>query len=316
MAEFVLAADVGGTNLRMAVVSGDGRLMHRERCRTPHGTDPYVIVEAIGDLARRCREATGVSIGSLGVAAPVIMDQARGIVARAPNLPMLDGFDLDRSLETSSGLAIVLENDATAAAIGEHWLGASRGVENSVCVTLGTGVGGGLILNGAAFRGPDGTAGEIGHICVEPDGRPCGCGGRGCLEQYASATAVVRRFEELSGTVGLGSAASRDEITAEDVYNAAVAGNRTALDSLHEAGRYLGIALAGVINLLNPEVVVISGGMSAAWDVFVGETMDQISKRAFPQPALRAKLVRARLGDDAGILGVASLAFAAEHQGL
>lgn len=317
MAREVLAVDLGGTNLRMAVVSEDGHIEHRERCSTPQADSPEAIVSAIADLVELCTTAIGANekIGILGAAIPAIMNLREGRIDIAPNLPMLDGVAFQAQLGKALALDIVLENDATAAAIGEHWLGASRGYENSICVTLGTGVGGGIVINGQPLRGPDGTAGEIGHICVEPNGHPCGCGSCGCVEQYASATAVVRMAEELIELYGSAIDTSRP-FTAKDVYDAAKKGDRAAIETFRRMGSYLGLALAGLINALNPEVIVFAGGMSAAWDMFIDATREQITKRAFREPALRAKLVRAELADDAGILGVASLALAKADQGI
>jgi glucokinase len=316
MGEYVLAADLGGTNLRMAVVGPSGAILHRERCPTPHDKGSDGIVSAIVELARKCTSVVDeASIDVLGAAIPATIDFAHGIVHYAPNLQMLNGVHFSAQLAESLGVEIVLENDATAAAIGEHQFGASREFKNSVCVTLGTGVGSGIILNGEPLRGPDGTAGEFGHVCVEPDGRPCGCGSWGCLEQYASATAVVRMTAEMS--VETPSVLSgRTDLTSEEIYKAAKAGDEVAIDTFRKMGYYLGIAFAGLANLLNPEAIVLAGGLAAGWDMFIDEVRDQIMKRAFREPALRVKLVRAELGDDAGILGVASLALARSYQGI
>ena len=313
----VLAVDLGGTNLRMAVVAENGHIEHRERCSTPHVNDPQAIVDAIAGLAELChkRSSTGERITILGAAVPAILSLGEGKIDRAPNLPMLDGVPFKPLLEKALGIDVILENDATAAAIGEHWLGASRGCESSICVTLGTGVGGGIMLGGQPVRGPDGTAGEIGHICVEPNGHPCGCGSWGCIEQYASATAVVRMVGEIMAEQGTVADATKP-LTAKEVYAAAKQGNRAAVETFRQMGSYLGLTLAGLVNALNPEAVVIGGGMSAAWDMFIEEMREQITKRAFRVPALRVKLVRAELGDDAGILGVASLAHARLKQGI
>jgi glucokinase len=270
------------------------------------------IVKAIGKLAEDCRNAVGsVDLDAAGIAAPVLMDAATGSVNRAPNLPALDGFRFTEALEKEIGLRVLLENDANSAAIGEHWLGASREIANSICVTLGTGVGGGIILGGKPLRGPDGTAGELGHICVEPNGHPCPCGSWGCVEQYSSATAVVRIAREISERSQGSILSEKPLLTAFDIYEAALRSDPVAIESFRLTGYYLGIALAGLVNVLNPELVVISGGLASAWDMFIEHTRDQITKRAFREPALRVKLVRAKLGDDAGILGVARLAFLA-----
>ena len=313
----VLAVDLGGTNLRMAVVAEDGHIEHRERCSTPHVNSPQAIVEAIAGLAELCHErsSSGERIAILGAAVPAILNLVEGKIDRAPNLPMLDGVPFRPMLEKALGIEVILENDATAAAIGEHWLGASQECDSSICVTLGTGVGGGIMIGGQPVRGPDGTAGEIGHICVEPNGHACGCGSWGCIEQYASATAIVRMAGELIGDHE-SQLSSAKPFTAKDVFNAAKKGDKVAIETFRRMGSYLGLTFAGLVNSLNPEAIVVAGGLSAAWDMFINETREQITKRAFRVPALRVKLVRAELGDDAGILGVASLAHAKLKQGI
>ena len=222
-----------------------------------------------------------------------------GLLTKLPNLPSLNGMNLKKALFDRFGLPVTLENDATAAAIGENWLGAARACYDSIQITLGTGVGGGIIINNEPFRGIDGTAGEIGHICVEPDGHPCGCGSNGCIEQYASATAIVRMARE-SGL---------EMSRSSEVYDAAMGGNEQAISVFNKMGRYLGITIAGLLNLLNPEMVILSGGAAAGWDAFIEPLHNEIQYRAFAAPAARAKIVRSELGDNAGILGVARSAF-------
>jgi glucokinase len=173
-------------------------------------------------------------------------------------------------------------------------------------------VGGGLIINGVPHRGPDGTAGEVGHICVEPFGKPCGCGSFGCLEQYASATAVVRMAKEMGAQQNGSPALTVSDLTSLDVYRAGVQGDAIAISVFETMGFYLGLALAGLVNVLNPDMIVLGGGLAAAWDLFSIPTRDQIDKRAFREPAERVKLVRAELGDDAGSIGAAYLAFSSK----
>ena len=314
MGDIVLALDLGGTNLRMAAVARNGDIVHRERCSTPHEKSSDAIISAVADLAGLCKQAVGEPVSVLGAAVAAILNLQEGKIDIAPNLPMLDGVAFESKLRDATGLHVVLENDATAAAAGEHWLGASRGFQNSICVTLGTGVGGGIIINGEPVRGPDGTAGEIGHICVEPGGHPCGCGSWGCVEQYASATAVVRMAGELAKEMGT-SIDTSQPFSAKDVYQAATNGDKAAVEAFRRMGEHLGLALAGLINTLNPEAIVLAGGTSAGWDMFIEPLRGQIMRRAFREPALRAKLVRAELGDDAGILGVASVALGRVDKG-
>ena len=310
MRRIVLAADLGGTNLRLAAADEAGSVIHRLRVATPASRSRDDIVAAIGDLAAGCIEHLGPDAAPLafGVAAPAIINSCSGTIFSSPNLPELNGFDLAGPLRERLGLPVILENDANAAAVGENWLGASKGTANSVCVTLGTGVGGGLILDGRLMRGVDGTAGEIGHINVEPDGHPCGCGSWGCVEQYASATAIIRTAGELAADFPNSPLNGRGSLSSVDVFDAGQNGDSLALEVFRRVGRYLGIALADLVNVLNPEVIVIGGGAAAGWDLFIEHTRDEITKRAFREPAESARLLRAALGDDAGILGAARLA--------
>jgi len=309
MKKIVLAADLGGTNFRMAAVMKSGELVSRVKYPTPRAENSNSLIEKMTEAARECLsngeevEAVGVS-----VAVPATVNVETGTIIKGPNLPELDGSQLALDLGRNLNLPGVLENDANAAAIGENWLGASKGFSTSLMVTLGTGVGGGIILAGNILDGVDGTAGEIGHICVEPEGAKCGCGSFGCVEQYSSASAIVRMAKENMSKEAISKVAKTD-ITSKDVYELAKGGDEEALGVFERQGFYLGIALAGLINTLNPEVVVIGGGAAAGWDLFIPQTQEQIRIRAYRTAAERAKLVRAVLDDDAGIIGAARLGF-------
>ncbi|MGE3466723.1 MAG: ROK family protein [Pyrinomonadaceae bacterium] len=298
MEKIVLAADLGGTNLRMAAVTHEGGILHVARTPTPDDVTPEQLLALTSTMAAECIAAIGEGGNVIGVAyaspAPAAAD-GDGVLSKLPNLPSLNGMDLAAGLDRILGLPVTLENDATAAAIGEHWLGASRNTENSIVITLGTGVGGGLIIDGRPFRGIDGTAGEIGHICVEPDGHPCGCGSHGCIEQYASATALVR----MANDAGL------EVATARAVYDALKDGDLRAAAVFRHMGRYLGIVAAGLVNVLNPEMIVIGGGVAAGLDAFSDHIRAELNFRAFREPAARVQIVRTQLDDMAGILGAA-----------
>ena len=309
MEEFVLAGDLGGTNLRVAAVDVTGRLLFRAEADTPRCSDGRKIVETAADLANQCREKLGSDPRAFGFAIPAIMAAEQGRIFSSPNLPELAGYELADSLRSQLGLTVILENDANAAAIGEYWLGASKGARTSICVTLGTGVGGGMIINGELHSGPDGTAGEVGHICVEPLGPPCGCGSNGCLEQFSSASAIVRMARELIDEYPDSALVSTEGFDALQVFRYGMEGDPLCVEVFRRAGAYLGIALAGLINVLNPEAIVIGGGAADGWDLFIESTRSEIKKRAFLEPAERARIVRASLGSDAGIVGVAFLAF-------
>lgn len=307
----VIACDLGGTNLRMAAIDSEGNILFRTKRDTPKADRADEIVRAMVESAAECRENVKDlgKVLAIAIAAPATVNADKGIILKAPNVPALDGFRIVAALENELSLKAILENDANAAAVGENWLGASKGFENSICVTLGTGVGGGIIIDGKILRGVDGTAGEVGHICVEPFGAPCGCGSRGCVEQYSSATAIVRQTQELASQYLKSELQQKARLTSKDVYEAGLGGDELALEVFRRQGFYLGIALGGLINVLNPEVIVIGGGAAAGWDLFVPHLLEQVEHRAWREPRLRAKFEKAILGDDAGILGVAKLAF-------
>lgn len=309
MEKYFLAADLGGTNLRLAVVNGRGEIVHRSKEPTPSG-DRKKLIDAISRTAGSCISGVpgGTGVSAFGVAVPATVNSRDGIALRSPQLPELNEFPFAEYFSKELGIPVVLENDASAAALGEHRFGASRGVRNCVHVTLGTGVGGGLIIEGELYRGIDGTAGEIGHVAVEPDGHPCGCGSRGCLEQYSSAIGIRRLVPELSSRFP-GSPLSGDpDITPLKVYEAGIAGDELSIEVLRVFGTYLGIALGGLVNVLNPEAIVIGGGVSAGWDLFIEPLRSEMFRRAFRHPAERVRLMRSELGDDAGIVGAAFLA--------
>ena len=295
----------------MAAVADDGEILYRTKYRTPRTELADEIISAISEVAQECiiEVKNEGEVIAIATAVPGIVNSDKGIIYKAPNLGALDGFRISQALKDKLGLDCFLENDANAAAVGESWLGASKDFENSICVTLGTGVGGGIIIDGKVLRGIDGTAAEIGHICVEPFGEPCGCGSRGCVEQYASATAIVRQTQELASQYPKSPLRDKSNLTSLEIYEEGKKGDELALEIFRKQGFYLGIMLAGLINVLNPEVIVIGGGAAAGWDLFISQTKKQIEQRAYKEPGERAKLVRAELCDDAGILGVAWLAF-------
>lgn len=311
--ELVFAADLGGTHLRVATIDRHGKLHCRQMQPTPQAEKPSEIVRALIDAAHLFQPSIpegGGGISAVSVVVPGTVNVAEGVVVKAPNVPCLDGFRLAAALESELEWPVVLENDANAAAIGELWQGAGQGFRTLICVTLGTGVGGGIILDGKLWRGVDGSGGEIGHIGVDPfAGVPCTCGSRGCLEVYASATAIVRMTREARPRYPSSMLHNTEDLTSEKVYQAGKEGDELAIEVFRRMGVYLGIGLASLINVLNPEIVVIGGGLSNGWDLFEKHMHQQVLERAFPIPARRVKIVRAQCGDDAGLLGAARLAF-------
>jgi len=306
----VFAADVGGTHVRAAVVDQCGQVLHRTKQNTPHTSDPEEIVELLVNAVKGATTDQSEQISGVSVVVPGTVDAEHGTIVKAPNVSCLDGFDLTSALTAELGWPSVIENDANAAAVGEMWLGAGRGKRTIVCITLGTGVGGGIILNEKLWRGVDGAAAEIGHMCVDPfGGVPCGCGSNGCLEVYASATALVRMAQEAKPRYSKSILQRKDGLTAKTIFDAGMQGDELALEVFQRMGKYLGIGVANLINILNPEMIVIGGGVIAGWELFEKSLRQQVAERAFPLLAGRVRIVRGECGDDAGLLGAARLSF-------
>jgi glucokinase len=294
----IFSVDLGGTNMRAAIVAADGTILMSDQRRTQPTITPDKLLDDLmslySGLIRKHGNVSAIKAAGIAVPSPAA-ENGDGILRKVPNLPTLEGMSLSRPLFEMLGLPVVIENDATAASIGENWIGVSKKANTSIMFTLGTGIGGGLIIDGKPFRGPDGSAGEIGHFCVEPDGVICGCGSRGCVEQYASAQAIIR----IAGEAGLKAK------TAEDVYLLAKSGDRAALAIFKEMGRYLGIVAAGLINALNPDMIIFGGKVSGAFVLFAPSLRREIRARAFPVPGKRCRIVKAKLGDSAGLIGAA-----------
>lgn len=303
--------DVGGTKIAGGVVDEDGNILEELRVESP-ATDAEAIEEAIAGLVTQLRERHPIE--TVGVGAAGYVDKARAVVLFAPNVAWRNE-DLKGELEKRVALPVVIENDANAAAWGEFAYGAGHDVDDLLLVTVGTGVGGGLVLDGEVYRGANGVGAEIGHMRVVPNGILCGCGKHGCFEQYASGSALVReaRALALSGAQiaqGMLQRAGGDlhKITGPLITEAAQDGDQGAIQQLAELGRWLGEGIASLTEVLDPGVVVIGGGVSEADELLLGPTREafasQLVGRGFrPIPEIR----RARLGNRAGLIGAADL---------
>src|ERR1041385_2235755 len=281
----VFVADLGGTHLRSAVIDQSGKIYFRAKQHTPAAESAKDIVDALVAAAcegDRQNTAAGHSIDAISVVAPGTVNVATGSIVKAPNLPFLNGFNLTGALSRALNFPAILENDANAAAVGEMWLGAARGLSAIVCLTLGTGVGGGIILDRKLWHGAHHSAAEIGHMCIEPfGGISCTCGSHGCLEVYASATAIVRMTREAKARHPNSRLRRDNELTSENIYRAGVEGDELALEVFQRMGVYLGIGLANLINVINPQMIVIGGGVANAWDLFAKPMKHQVRERAF-----------------------------------
>lgn len=305
------AIDLGGTKLRSMVVEGSGRVLGDD-IRASH------TVEGLGAVMGRMEESLGASLSKagvereslagLGVASPGAVDVVRGIVPGAPQLPGWQDVPLARLLEERLGLPTCLENDASAAALGENRFGAGRGSRFMLYITVSTGVGGGIIIDGELYRGKSGGAGEVGHVIIDMNGPPCGCGARGCLEALASGTAIAKKGEQLaqSGDSPILARLRQEEgrITAEIMDRAAKMGDAASREAFREAGQYLGVALAGLVNVFDPEVIVIGGGVAKAGDLLLEQARVTMESLAMTQPLKGVRLVVSELGDFAGAFGM------------
>ncbi|NVN99056.1 MAG: ROK family protein [Geobacteraceae bacterium] len=309
----VISMDIGGTNLRLALVLSDGEVIVRLQspCRIGEGRMQFlenICMEY--EKIRQFAENAKIRIVAVGAGVPGLIDNS-GEILSSVNLKPLNGFNLKEWLSLTFTLPAITLNDANAAAVAEHSHGAGRSFSSLLHLTLGTGVGSGLILDNRLWTGVDGVAAEYGHLTVEPDGRLCQCGNHGCLEQYASSTAItLTAIEKMkSGSVTQLMDIATANLESSDVAKAAYNGDRLALECFEEAGRYLGIAAAGAVNLLNPEAIILGGGVAASFDLLVPAIMKEIKGRAFEIPAARVKLLKGELGDNAGIIGAAATAF-------
>jgi glucokinase len=304
----VIGVDLGGTNLRTALLTSEGDILDKHKEAT-HASDGWkeIVKRLIQNIEGQQKIANqkGFSVAAVGVGAPGVIQVDKGIVVKSPNFPDWNNLPLKDELEKALRLPVMIENDANAAALGEQWCGAGMGIGSMILLTLGTGVGGGIVLNKQIWHGADGMAGEIGHMTIIPDGRKCGCGNTGCLEMYASARGIVQSYRDAGGAAEM---AMQSEITSAQVYREASNGNARAVKVMQDMGRILGIGIANLINIFNPEMVVIGGGVRDAWPLFIDSMRTEIRRRAFEVPAARTQILPSKLGDDAGTVGAAAAA--------
>jgi len=318
--DYIVGLDMGGTNIRTAAVSraGDVLLMLRAPARAG-GTAAETVVNisaqvlALGDAARRAGLGRALAIG---VAVPGPLNVRTGVVYAAPHVKAWRSFPLRRNLERVLKRRVILENDANAWALGEYWRGAARGCKNVVLLTLGTGVGGGLIVDGKIVHGRSGMAAELGHVCVEPDGMPCDCGAHGCLEAYVSASGLrglIKQRMQLEESQFPPEYLDRGgEFSARGLTDAARRGDPLANEMFEIAGRYLGIAIASFINTFNPEKVVMGGGVAGALSLMRPPMMREVKARAFAEAVAQTRIVKAALGPEGGVVGAAFAAIRAQ----
>ncbi len=290
--------DIGGTRIKYGLVDRDGRLIRRGNVRSPEAiADILAVLEAAWASIKK--SAPG-PIRSCGFGIAGFYSRKERQILQSPNYPSLDGYPLIPALRTFIDVPVRVNNDANMAAFGEFVHGAGRGARSLVLLTVGTGIGSGIILDGKLWEGEGGYAGEIGHITVNPEGEPCNCGGRGCLETEASAPRMVRNYRALAG---------RTDVTdSREVYVLAKAGDPAALEAFRTTAYWLGIGMGIVINMLNPEKILIGGGAAKAGKLLLGPAIKEAQRRSHRISFGGCRIERASLGNDAGLVGAAAWA--------
>lgn len=313
--QFIIGVDLGGTNVVVSAMSLDGSRLFgalSEPTLAVEGAEAVVtrmarMVNATIDTTMKDAGVPRSAFIGVGIGAPGTVDREKGLVLAAPNLKWYD-FPLIERMTALTGLPVRIDNDANCATYGEWWLGAARGGVNVIGVTIGTGVGGGIIIDRHVYHGSSDAAGEIGHITIDLNGRRCGCGNYGCLEAYASGSAIAERAREAlhndeSSILPTLVNGDLTKITAAVVYKAAGSGDALALEIVRDTARYLGAGLANLLNVFNPDVVVIAGGVTQAGEALFGPLRTEVRRRAFKSVSDSCRIVPGTLPGTAGVVG-------------
>ena len=312
-----VGVDLGGTNIRAAVFDGGMEILGRSEMPTRAQEDPVDVIRRIAACVREALDRSSVAadeVAGVGVGAAGLTDWRTGVVVLASNLGWRNVPLKERLEQELDGLRVEVDKDTNAAALAEARLGAGREFKDFLYVTAGTGIGGGLILNGALYRGATGGAGDIGHVVVDPDGPPCGCGGYGHVEVFSSGAGMVNRAREVlaDGARAASSAMTVEGLTTETIFESAREGDAVATQVVETAGRALGLALADYVNLNNPEAIVLGGGVVRAGKIYTDPVERELRRRALPALGEIVRVVPPGLGDDVGMAGAALLLAEAE----
>lgn len=315
---YAIGVDLGGTNIVAGLVDSKGNVIFTEKIKTLAHLGRNSTLNRINDIIKSIVDRTHdekipfKNVKGIGIGAPGLVDHSKGIVREPPNLPGWEAVNLKKSIEDKIKIPAYAANDANAYAIGEHTFGAGRGCKDMVCITLGTGMGGGIIINKQLFVGGFQTAGEVGHISIDMNGPQCKCGNIGCIETYIGAGYISERAVKLikSGKKTIIKKLVNNDltkITPKVISEAANKKDKLAIEIWRQTGEYIGVALSSIINLFSPEVVVVGGGVSRAGDVLFNPIRKEVKKRVFKYLGQRVKIVPGELHDNAGVLGASSL---------
>lgn len=312
----VLGIDVGGTKILSAVVDATGKILSSDYTPTPAEKDYREGIRSImGSIDRSLQQAaislSGISAIGLGI--PGISNPRTGILFSSPHLPLWKNVPVRDLIENESGIKTFLINDANAAAMGELTYGAARDACNFIYVTISTGIGGGIVINGELYTGSCGTAGEIGHMTIDDDGPPCNCGNKGCWETLASGTALARMAKERLAEAGKSNilrhaGGKLENVTAEAVHAAALEGDKLARELIEQTGYFVGVGLVNLIDIFNPECIVIGGGLSQIGDMLLKPAFRVVQERVYKENVRTLRLLKAELEGNSGVLGAAAYA--------
>ncbi len=313
--EIYAGIDLGGTKILVVIADAGGGVLGEDRIPTLAPQGPNAVIDRIVQAVVAAAAAANVEVTRLraaGISAPGPIQRAEGVITDPPNLPGWHNVPLARIVQERLGVPALLENDANCAGVGEHQFGAGRGFRHMIFITISTGIGGGIIIDNQLFCGTSGAAGEVGHIGVAVNGRICGAGHPGCLEAYASGTAIAARAREALAAGRLPKLAElvkdQSPVTAQTVYLAAEQGENEAAEIIREAGVYFGIGLAGLINVFNPQAIVVGGGLTHMGERILGPAVETARTRSFAQSFMDVRIVQGELGDRAAALGAIAVA--------
>ena len=314
--DLILGIDLGGTKILTAVTNSQGKMLSRDHSITPAKKGHEAVIQSILESAHRALEQADVAISGLtaiGVGAPGLSNPETGILFTSPNLPGWRDVPLRDIMQERLGKKTFLINDANAAALGEFYFGAARGARNFIYITISTGIGGGIVIDGEIYTGAIGAAGEVGHMTIDDNGPICNCGNRGCWETLASGTALARearhRIKEGVRTSILEYAeGDLEKVTAQVIHIAAERGDSLAKELIARTGYYVGVGLANLINIFNPELIVIGGGLSNIGDMLLEPALKVAGERAYKEAFQAVRFASAELGRNSGVLGAAAFA--------
>ncbi|MEA1981027.1 MAG: ROK family protein [candidate division Zixibacteria bacterium] len=308
--------DIGGTNIKFGLFNAKGQVLYREQKPTMADKGPQSLMHLITNIGERLMlyaAEENIDVRWLGVGTAGAIDFKKGkVIGPSPNIPGWEGMEIGRNLKERLNMPVYVDNDVNSMALAEHRFGTAIGYDSVLCLTLGTGVGGAIIIDGKVYRGANSTAGELGHMSIKFDGPQCKCGNYGCLESFVASHVILSRVKslldnEMTAYFKEVLDGNPENISIKKLFNAYKREDEVAVQVLDETAGYVGTALAGLVNLLNPELVVIGGGIAEGSEKFIGKVKQEVKKRAFSSAVENLLILKASLGNDAGFIGAGLL---------